>query len=423
METSEQRRLATCTGLVLLTILASAAPASAGWSRSVRLDEPGTWQEFQSVATSGEAVHLVWSARTYRQAKTEGIYYRRSQDCGESWTSPTLLAEVPLDLHGLEVAAWGDDVHLVWNQRKSSRLGVYYSVSRDGGSSWSEPRKISDATKHAYQPAIAAVADTVVVAYRRGGHTGRRLVIEVSSDAGRGWARHILPRREEYVGGFLTHDVALEADPSGDVKRVHLAISTVPSSKTASRVWLQSSESLGRSWFRPLLLDEGRKGGFRSTVDLQMKASDSGVQVVWSRQPRLEILHKRTAGGEAGRESFLTDPSSRRGRYQQGFGPKLALSGGGKVLRAGWVEHHEGKRNGAVKVSRSSDHGRSWGRPKRLAKGTRLGVSLATSPGSSCRGASHLVYRRATTGDGDLTRLFYRRRPAELPQTKAGDSR
>ncbi|MCP4201119.1 MAG: hypothetical protein GY769_04215, partial [bacterium] len=246
-------------------------------------------------------MHLVWSARTYEEDKIEGIFYRRSEDCGESWTSPALLAEVPLVWHSLEVAAWGDDVHVVWNEWKTSRIGVYYSVSRDGGASWSEPERISDATKHAYAPVIAVVADTVVVAYRRGGQSGRRMVVEASSDAGRGWVRHVIPRRDGDIG-VLTHDVALEADPSGGVKRVHLVMSTPSSSKEASQVWLQSSDSLGKFWFRPLRLDEGQKAGFRSTVDLRIEASDSGVQVVWSRLPRLEILHKGTVKGEITRE-------------------------------------------------------------------------------------------------------------------------
>lgn len=412
---NEKRGFVASALFVLGIALVGVAPVSAGWTRAARLDEPGTWQQLQSVATSGEAVHLVWSAGTYDEAKTNGIFYRRSEDCGQSWASPMLLAELPLVWDGLEVAAWGDEVHLVWSEWKTSRIGVYYRVSRDGGASWGEPLRLSDPTKHASQPVIAAVAETVVVAYERAGRLGSRIVLEASTDGGRSWKGGDVTRREGHTG-YATHDVALAADAQGRIKRVHLTTSTADNSKTPSEVWLQSSANLGQSWFRPLRLDEGQQPGFRRTVDLQMGASDAGVQVVWSRLPRLEILHKGNVRGEFVRENLLTDPSTRRDRYQQGSGPRLAFSGSGKVLRTGWIEYYEGKRNGAVMVARSGDRGRSWGRSKRLAKGTRLGVALARSTGGLCRGATHLVYQRASTGgDDDLTRLFYRRRPAKLP--------
>ncbi len=107
-----------------------AAPGAqelARWGR-LAVDEAGRLHVTLSLARSGDAA----------AARRDPIYlyYLRSEDGGDTWTDPWLIAPEP-DFGEATLVTWGaNDLHLFWNGRAGTH-GRYHRASSDGGQTWS----------------------------------------------------------------------------------------------------------------------------------------------------------------------------------------------------------------------------------------------------------------------------------------------
>lgn len=87
-------------------------------------------------------LHATWT-RYNRDGNGEAILYTQSVDLGQTWSEPLEVAvHQPgwYETDWLNVAAVGDEVHLVWEGGEQAFLNE--RVSRDGGLTWNEPRRI-----------------------------------------------------------------------------------------------------------------------------------------------------------------------------------------------------------------------------------------------------------------------------------------
>jgi hypothetical protein len=115
------------------------------------------WGPRQTLAGSAMAIkaavdvagqlHLSYLGLEGDDGSPAGIYYRRSEDGGESWTDPALLyaspylRAVPIDEANLQMAISGSgesaDIFVAWDNRALE--SVFVVRSTDGGQSWDEP--------------------------------------------------------------------------------------------------------------------------------------------------------------------------------------------------------------------------------------------------------------------------------------------
>lgn len=87
---------------------------------------------------SSDSLHAVWSWAGYPETyPPKGIWYSRSNDKGESWSLPVLLADGPFKDPYLVTQADGV-VHLFWSGTQAQRF-KFHSSSADGGLTWSQP--------------------------------------------------------------------------------------------------------------------------------------------------------------------------------------------------------------------------------------------------------------------------------------------
>ncbi|MFQ6107700.1 MAG: CARDB domain-containing protein, partial [Thermoplasmata archaeon] len=141
------------------------------FSESVKIndDSGSTEQRFPSIAVSNSGkIHVVWEdwrndldGEYISGGGTDGkniadIYYATSSDGGISWTPNQKISgdlwESYKYLPRISIDA-GDIVHIVWADPWISGLSaVYYVNSTDGGTTFSEPRIISDPSYSARYP-------------------------------------------------------------------------------------------------------------------------------------------------------------------------------------------------------------------------------------------------------------------------------
>ena len=174
----------------------------------VRLDSapPGlTNSWFPQVRGAGSKVYVTWS--DFRSGSPD-IYFNGSADGGATWRPSDLRLDS--GMAGLasserpQIAADGDNVHVVWYDDRGGDRDIYYNHSTTGGNTWlaSDFRVDTDLTGgNAQVPRIATTGNNVYVVwydYRNGSKAD--IYFNRSTDGGANW---------------LKSDVRLDADGLG----------------------------------------------------------------------------------------------------------------------------------------------------------------------------------------------------------------
>jgi len=90
---------------------------------------------------SSSVLHLVWQDDASGNAE---IYYKQSNDEGQTWTLPKRLTWNSLDSSSPSLAVdSSDNLHLVWSDNSPGSIEIYYKKSTDGGISWTANKRIT----------------------------------------------------------------------------------------------------------------------------------------------------------------------------------------------------------------------------------------------------------------------------------------
>lgn len=100
-----------------------------------------------------EIVAAVWTG----QSGATGVYQLRSRDSGATWTKPARVETEGWSRHGDIAYVDANTVVVAWDQMMEGVSAVFTSESRDGGATWSSPRRLSATGKAATHPRVMAV--------------------------------------------------------------------------------------------------------------------------------------------------------------------------------------------------------------------------------------------------------------------------
>lgn len=270
----------------------------------------------------------------------------RSTDGGESWSDAVDVADAsddnPRDAETMDEvrgAPWpraavtpDGTLHLVWYSVEGERSALLYSRSRDGGRSFSAPRKIVDGPEQHFGPTLAAATDgTLGLTYyddRNNRLADQRFTLDAwfahSHDGGTSWEReaHLagpfdastapqVVNRGGFSGRFLGEQQGLAAIPGGFAAAFTVAKPVAvagPSDIFFTRVLLgERRKPRIRVSVRPRVARRGRPTRFRfrtTTIRQGRHRPASGVDV-W-------LAGKRVRTNRRGRASLLVTLRARR---------------------------------------------------------------------------------------------------------------
>jgi hypothetical protein len=132
-------------GLYLSSALRERAAIVKDWQTQTLFVGNTSWPSL-AISPDG-AFHIVFTSNF------ENIYYLTSEDYGESWADPVLLAKAPAASRAyaatrLAVDGYGN-LHLGWQENAEEvnwvPIAVWYMRSTDGGKTWEEPLEVERA--------------------------------------------------------------------------------------------------------------------------------------------------------------------------------------------------------------------------------------------------------------------------------------
>jgi hypothetical protein len=136
------------------------------WGDDTPLTSDSGSSYYPSVAASVSRVHVVWQDTRQGQARS-GVFYKRSQDNGGSWSSDLRLSQPDTSADRPSVAVSGACVYAVWQDgRNYDNLEIYYRKSGDYGASWGGSSiRLTNAAGSSSYPSVSSAGDNVYVVW------------------------------------------------------------------------------------------------------------------------------------------------------------------------------------------------------------------------------------------------------------------
>ncbi len=189
------------------------------WSVPIILPSPLPVGSSPDISIDGNDVIYVSYAIPLNEQR--GIYLTKSGDGGLTWMDSALVFDAQeaewgmVDNPSLAIAENGD-LHLIWRRFSlptgEGELGLYYSLSGNGGLTWSDPALVVDGPV-VWSDIVATGTNSIQRVWQQRGSSGSTLWHEQSNDGGLTWER-IAPVS---VFGEIVANPSLSTDQAGQL--------------------------------------------------------------------------------------------------------------------------------------------------------------------------------------------------------------
>lgn len=149
----------------------------------LNLSNNAGFSEHPQLSASKSSVYAVWVDNTLGNRE---VLFSRSTDNGTSFEGSRNLSNNTSDSHNQEMAAFGDNVYVVWAElNEQENRSILFRPSTDGGTTFNETIRIVNHSSIGSFPKVAATGDDVYVAWNViGDGTDDGLYFAKSSDRG-----------------------------------------------------------------------------------------------------------------------------------------------------------------------------------------------------------------------------------------------
>ena len=160
------------------------------WSEPTRLTFSKVYTSYPSIAVDKrKGIHVVWQDKSPSE-----IFYRRSPNRGKKWKKRTRLTTNAGRSGSPSIATDASGgIHVVWEDDTPGNFEIFYIRSTDGGATWSEPKQLTRNTGVSSWPVITADADNGIhVAWSDNTPPeGSEIFYARSTDGGTTWSEPI----------------------------------------------------------------------------------------------------------------------------------------------------------------------------------------------------------------------------------------
>ncbi len=175
---------------IILILFIYSSIAAAQWEPDVRLTEASGHSRMannaaRGIVVDGDTIHVVWTDS--RDGNSE-IYYKRSLDRGNTWGADIRLTDDPSVSALPALAVNGLMLHVSWyDMRNQGNFEIYYKRSQDGGNTWEPDVRLTDDIEYSWYPSIALTNSNVHVIWRESRAGNWEVFYKRSTDQGTTW--------------------------------------------------------------------------------------------------------------------------------------------------------------------------------------------------------------------------------------------
>ena len=315
------------------------------------------------VISEGGRTHLL-TVRREREDKPPILEYRRSEDGGEKWSTPQVIARddlpPPIGAHrGMDVqlAAAGDRVVAAWtiysSETRFGRGKIATALSGDGGKTWRagvNPADDGSEGDHAFLDLAADERGTFHAVWLDSRSGKKGLIYTNSSDGGASWSRNTVLDAESCECCWNT------------ITAAGSKVLVLYRDKNPRDMAMICSDDSGMTWGKAVVV-----GDFKWQFDgcphvgggLNISPTNSQVfATVWTGKP--DVLGSYALSSPDGGRTWNAPVRLGQAKAMRSD----VASAGGKTVDL-WDEMTDG--TGAIFAATSSDHGKTWSPPARLS--------------------------------------------------------
>ncbi len=316
-------------------------------------DKGATWEQVSTVPSfvtygvwgydlaidESDSLYITWVAALYEPDSPQpfkAIMFSRSDDGGFSWTEPVRASDATTgQRRNPVIAAGGGNVYIAWldgpDGRKTATEDVFFASSTDWGDSWSADTclEIDLGAKDSAsgEPSLCVAADgTVYCAYfsmRKAGNRGKPMAGFFLATS---QDRGRSFSTSSHEAGVLRGLALVQKKNKLYLAAVHIkGIKSISTAETSQEIHLYVSDDGGEEWGKPVRIDDDPARERKGNLKLAVERQGGGAE------PRGH--HAAGRGGQRVQGLFLPRrrrrPEGAGGRNVPGHGPGLPLRPGG----------------------------------------------------------------------------------------------
>jgi len=227
-------------------------------------------------------LHAFWNDNT---PGNHEIYYKRSTDGGDTWTTSQRLTWTPGGSWSPEIAVdYSNNIHVVWFEYTAGNAEIYYKKSTDGGVTWTASQRLTWTSGFSFEPAIAADSSgNIHVVWYDNSPGNNEIYYRRSPDKGTTWGS--LRKLTWTAGESCYPEIAV--DSSGDIHLVWW--DNTPGN---AEIYYKKSTDRGASWTSSQRLTSTSGDSYSPFIAVD---PFGGLHVVWHDDTpgNFEIYYKK----------------------------------------------------------------------------------------------------------------------------------
>ncbi len=257
------------------------------WGVDTRITNNFGESNYPSIAISGSTLHVAWWDT--RITSNSEIYYKRSTDMGITWGADIRLTNDPSFSmqHCLSVS--GQNVHIVWIDRREGNDEVYYKRSTDAGISWGADIRLTNNSQISSSPSVSSSGATVHVVWDDYRDVWPEIYYKRSTDNGTSWGADIRVSVDDNYDSFFA---------SSSVSGTDVHIAWIDLRSLNHEIYYNHSTNGGTTWGTDTRLTNSPGYSMYPSIF----ASGQGINIVWDDERdsiggNHEIYNKRSTDG------------------------------------------------------------------------------------------------------------------------------
>jgi hypothetical protein len=297
------------------------ADGGSSWSKNDNISSNAGTSRSPAIAVDNAGnINVVWKDFTTGDPE---VYFSRSKDEGTSWSTPLNISKTGYADNPAIGTDNSDYIYVVWEEFVLPHYEIYFSRSTDGGSTWSNPVSISNSTNSSGDPDIAVDSTgKLYVVWEKYISYNHEIYFIKSNDKGVNWGQVVNLSKNKY--GSL--------DPSIAVYNSNVYVVWEDRSSGDEEIYFKRSSNGGANWKQSIILSDK---AYYDSYDPAISVDPVGnINVVWA-EHNYDILYSRSVDNGASWSSKVNISNTAWKSYY----PKIAVDSAGNI-NAVWREEY-----------------------------------------------------------------------------------